>query len=88
MKQLVSIELHFNELTGTIPDVYLRANALQHLNLGGNFLTGTISTKVGKLNQVKGLFLMDNRYVEGFALDRRRRNPPVAYNTSLFVAFA
>jgi hypothetical protein len=61
MKQLVSLELHFNYLTGTVPDVYWRANALQHLNLASNILSGTISTEVGTLKQMKGMFLFDNK---------------------------
>ena len=62
MKQLINIELHFNYLTGTIPDVYWNANALQRLNFGGNvLLTGSISSDVGNLNQMKGLFFFDNK---------------------------
>jgi len=60
MKQL-GIQLHYNMLTGLIPDVYWRSNNLRYLNLASNFLTGTISQEVGRANQMKGLYLFDNR---------------------------
>jgi hypothetical protein len=62
MNQLRSFEVHYNMLTGTLPEVYWQASALQHLNVGGNFLiSGTISTHVGTLNELKGLHLFQNR---------------------------
>lgn len=60
MKQLISLELHYNMLTGTVPDVYWQANALQLLNFGSNALSGTISTQLGVLTQLKGFFLFEN----------------------------
>jgi hypothetical protein len=61
MKQLVSLELHYNMLTGTVPDVFWQANALQLLNVGSNLLSGTISTQLGMLTQMKGFFLFQNK---------------------------
>jgi hypothetical protein len=61
MEQLISLELHYNVLTGTVPDIYWQASALQLLNVGSNLLSGTISTQLGIMTQMKGFFLFENK---------------------------
>ena len=61
MEQLISLELHYNVLTGTVPDIYWQASALQLLNVGNNLLSGTISTQLGIMTQMKGFFLFENK---------------------------
>jgi hypothetical protein len=61
MEQLISLELHYNVLTGTVPDIYWQASALQILNVGSNLLSGTISTQLGIMTQMKGFFLFENK---------------------------
>jgi hypothetical protein len=60
MEQLISLELHYNVLTGTVPDIYWQASALQLLNVGSNLLSGTLSTQLGIMTQMKGFFLFEN----------------------------
>ena len=67
MRDLIDIELHRNRLTGTIPqtmftETTFSTNSLQNLNLGGNMLTGTLSTEVGRLTDLKGLHLFKNLF--------------------------
>jgi hypothetical protein len=61
MEQLISLELHYNVLTGTVPDIYWQASALQILNVGSNLLSGTIGTQLGIMTQMKGFFLFKNK---------------------------
>jgi len=59
---LVSLELHGNLLVGTIPEVYFDKSFSQLLvlNVGDNALSGTLSTNVGNLADLKGLHVFQN----------------------------
>ena len=62
MKYLLNLEVHENNLEGSIPVEYWSANALQWFNVGGNMMTGTLSSEVGLLTYLKGLHLNANMF--------------------------
>jgi Leucine-rich repeat (LRR) protein len=57
---LKSLSVHFNELTGTIPESYYNITSMLLLNVGANIFTGTISTQIGLLSNMLGFFTFDN----------------------------
>ena len=58
--QVARLELHDNNLIGTIPPELGRLSRLQELRLDGNSLTGIIPPELGRLSSLQGLSLGDN----------------------------
>lgn len=55
--------MHFNKLTGTIPDSFWTAStALFNFNVGDNMMYGTIGTELGLMTDLKGLHLFENEF--------------------------
>jgi hypothetical protein len=60
-KHLLNIEIHYNFISGGIPEEWYGSQGLQRMNVGGNMLTSTVSSAVGKLDALKGFFVMENQ---------------------------
>jgi hypothetical protein len=59
MSNLRLLQLNLTGIDGVIPDELFNLNeTLQYLNVARNFLTGTIPTRVAKLQQLRELFSM------------------------------
>ncbi|KAJ9146156.1 hypothetical protein P3X46_028460 [Hevea brasiliensis] len=58
-KSLEALNLHGNEITGTLPDL-TRFSSLALLNLGTNSLNGTIDKSIGRLTKLRILDLSGN----------------------------
>ena len=54
------LNLHNNDLTGTIPPQLGQLTNLTHLNLGDNQLIGTIPPQLGQLTNLTDLHLYQN----------------------------
>ncbi|KAI7735656.1 hypothetical protein M8C21_005203, partial [Ambrosia artemisiifolia] len=55
------LNLHFNQLTGPIPESVSKLKLLQVLALSGNHLTGHIPESIGRLAALTTLYLGDNK---------------------------
>lgn len=62
MKNLKTLALNDNRLTGTLPYYIKYMKNLEYLDLSRNDLTGTIPYSVTKLHSLKHLFLHDNNF--------------------------
>ena len=58
--RVTSLDLGYNELTGSIPETLGQLNNLQSLRLADNDLTGPIPETLGQLNNLKSLNLAGN----------------------------
>ncbi|GAX79286.1 hypothetical protein CEUSTIGMA_g6727.t1 [Chlamydomonas eustigma] len=58
---LTSLELHKNQLEGTIPTAVTALHLLSNLNLAFNNLTGTIPATLGNMASLQSLALTSNR---------------------------
>lgn len=67
------LDLSFNALTGSIPDVFTSLTKLEILNLAGNQLEGSIPTSITTLTNLKELKLQCNR-LQGAIPDGFRQN--------------
>ena len=61
MASLVDLNLHNNQLSGSIPGGLGDLSNLTHLRLNDNRLSGSIPAELGKLSELQGLWLNDNR---------------------------
>jgi Leucine-rich repeat (LRR) protein len=61
MHYLINLDVHGNQLSGSIPNDIYENNILELIILGENHLTGTISTLIGQLTPLKGLHVDHNR---------------------------
>jgi len=61
MEELAVLNLSINQLIGSIPDtLYQYTTKLRHLNVGNNFLMGSISSSLGRLTNLEiGVFYMN-----------------------------
>jgi Leucine-rich repeat (LRR) protein len=60
-RELQTLQLQNNALTGTIPTNFFDdESVMQRLNVGSNFLNGTIPGEVGLASKLTGLYLFDN----------------------------
>ena len=59
--RVISLDLAYNELTGSIPEALGQLNNLQDLYLGGNQLTGSIPETIGQLKNLQVLSLVNNQ---------------------------
>ena len=69
VKRLLNLELHGNMLSGTIPEDFFNGegnNGLQNFNVGENLLSGTISTGLGFMTNLKGLHIFENLFTGSF----------------------
>ena len=57
MKNLKHLCLGGNYFSGPIPDSYSEIQSLEFLGLNGNSLTGKILARLGRLKNLKGLFV-------------------------------
>ena len=53
MKNMVYIDLAYNQFTGSIPEDWWMEPKLQRLVVSGNRLTGSISSNIGNLKDIK-----------------------------------
>lgn len=60
--RVISINLSFNNLTGTLPVEIGDLTALQYLNLDGNKLTGPIPTQITNLTNLATLHMAENDF--------------------------
>ena len=61
LKGLTLLDISNNGLKGTIPeDLFIGLSNLQHLDLSGCNLSGTLSSNIGLLTQLRYLHLADN----------------------------
>ncbi|KAK4712868.1 hypothetical protein R3W88_018775 [Solanum pinnatisectum] len=58
---LETLELKFNELTGTLPDALGNLRKLKNLQLRDNSLTGTIPESIGNLSSLETFYLTSNK---------------------------
>ncbi|KAL4638742.1 hypothetical protein ACB092_03G168400 [Castanea dentata] len=65
LKNLTTLLLNGNSLTGTIPSTIGGLESLNTLLLNGNSLTGTIPSTIGGLESLQRLYLDENK-IEGF----------------------
>ena len=59
--RVISLDLAYNELTGSIPEALGQLNNLQNLRLNGNQLTGSIPETIGQLKNLQDLYLNGNQ---------------------------
>jgi hypothetical protein len=67
VKHLLSLEmldLYYNQLTGSIPDMST-LSTLRHIDLDGNLLTGTVPDSLFNLPLLEELFLLNNPQLTG-----------------------
>ncbi|XP_076956945.1 receptor-like protein EIX2 [Bidens hawaiensis] len=62
LKNLISIDLSFNQLTGAIPESIGQLSKLYSLQLQNNSLTGTIPDSIGSLSLLQALWLSNNQF--------------------------
>jgi hypothetical protein len=60
LKNLVFLDIAFNDLSGSIPSEIGNASALQLLTLNANHLTGTLPVSIGNLARLQTLDVSDN----------------------------
>jgi hypothetical protein len=63
---LYYIDLSNNQLTGTFPESFHRLRGLKHLDLGHNYITGEIPTRLGELNLLEYIDLSNNQITGPF----------------------
>ncbi len=68
------LDLSFNELTGTIPDIFTSTPKLEILNLAGNYLEGEIPSSITTLVSLKELKLQSNRLTGSIPLGFRNNH--------------
>ena len=68
LRHLLNLEVHGNLLSGQIPEEFFdqTGNSLVAFNVGDNLLTGTLSTGIGYLRDLKGLHIFDNNLKGAF----------------------
>ena len=59
--RVISLDLHYNSLTGEIPEALGNLDSLQYLDLGDNYLTGTIPETLENFSNLKSLDLSDSQ---------------------------
>lgn len=69
-KQLTVLGLVFNRFTGTIPHDWWTARSLENINIGHNLISGSISSKIGNLRDLKYIRFEHNRFRYS-SLDKR-----------------
>jgi hypothetical protein len=66
LRHLLNLEIHGNLLTGSIPEEFFNASSgndeLVGFNVGDNMLSGTLSTGIGHLKDLKSLQLFQNNF--------------------------
>jgi hypothetical protein len=62
-KNLLTIEFKHCAFTGTIPDLWFGSHAWTQLLLEGNQLTGTLSSGISKLEDLKDLSVVNNKMI-------------------------
>jgi hypothetical protein len=60
LKDVLSFDLGYNSLTGSIPETIRFMTFLKQLYLGGNDLNGNIPNTIGELRQLEDLYLQEN----------------------------
>jgi hypothetical protein len=66
LTRLYYIDLSNNQLTGTFPESFHRLRGLKHLDLGHNYITGEIPTRLGELNLLEYIDLSNNQITGPF----------------------
>mmetsp|Transcript_11467 Transcript_11467/g.22658 ORF Transcript_11467/g.22658 Transcript_11467/m.22658 type:complete len:812 (+) Transcript_11467:202-2637(+) len=62
--ELMTLNLYFNKLTGTIPDLS-GLIAIEQIDLDGNELTGTVPESIFNMPNIVNLFLLNNKDLTG-----------------------
>jgi Leucine-rich repeat (LRR) protein len=60
LKNLISLDLYANKLTGEIPNSLSKLNLLRFMRLNNNKLTGSIPRELAKLSNLKVIDLSNN----------------------------
>jgi Leucine-rich repeat (LRR) protein len=71
---LKRLQLHFNALTGSIPNGLYGNTDLEEIRLDSNQLTGTLATSIGNLLRLKDLRLDENAFFGSLPAEVLRLN--------------
>lgn len=62
--QLQTLHLQYNAMTGTIPTSFFDAQSVMtRLNIGNNFMNGTLPSEVNLASQLTALYVFENNFV-------------------------